>query len=118
MRLFTLPSIARTSLSRIVDKEIGESDKPTEIIDVEEQVESEIDESMNIGDKTFINPSQEDKVSDSEMLKCKKCNFHSSTRFRLLIHKESYHNSCSSCYSTFKDQEKLRNHIKTTHSKK
>ena len=103
------------------EKEQGKSDNPIDIIDVEEQEESINDESITIEDisnNTFLNPSQANKVSDSEMFKCEKCNFHSSTKVRFIIHKESYHNWCPKCYSTFRDQDKLRNHSKTTHSKK
>jgi hypothetical protein len=97
--------------SETFEKELEKTDKPIEIVDVEEQDESQNNESVIIEDnpnKTFINPSQADRVLDSEMFKCEKCNFHSSTRFRLIIHKESYHNWCPTCYSTFKDQEELK----------
>ena len=96
------------------------SDNPIDIIDVEEQEESVNDESIHVEDisnNTFLNPSQTDKVSGSEMFKCEKCNFHSSTKFRFIIHKESYHNWCPKCYSTFRDQDDVRNHTKTTHNK-
>ena len=56
------------------------------MIDVEEQDESVNDESMKIEDNsnnTFINPSQADKVSDSEMFKCEKCYFHSSNKIQV-----------------------------------
>ena len=92
-----------------------------EIIDVEndeslhdETVEDEDDNS----NKTFTNPSQIDKTTCSVLLKCEKCDFKASTSLTIRNHKESTHNWCTNCYSTFNSQKQLKNHFKKNHSVK
>ena len=92
-----------------------------EIIDVEndeslhdETVEDEDDNS----NKTFTNPSQIDKTTCSVLLKCEKCDFSAPTSLTIRNHKESTHNWCTNCYSTFNSQKQLKNHFKKVHSVK
>jgi hypothetical protein len=95
----------------------GTEDVPCEnenIVDVQDDIEHEDD----ISNATFMNPSQIDKLSSDKMLKCEICDFTSSSQNFIVDHKEAIHNWCPTCYSSFKSQEKLKNHIKKKHTGK
>ena len=62
-----------------------------------------------------MNPSQADKLSSSEMLKCKKIDFASALKDIIDSLKELIQNWCSICFQNFDNQ---KNHIKNTHSDK
>ena len=55
---------------------------------------------------TFINPSQADKISKEEMFKCDMCHFASARICDIKDQKESDHNLCSKCISSF-DNKKI-----------
>ena len=91
------------------------NDEPHDIIDVEDP------ESMNdneMGDETFVNPSQTDNVASSKFLKCEMCDFKTSTRLDITNHKVSVHNWCSICFSSYNNQKQLKKHIKKIHENK
>jgi hypothetical protein len=77
--------------------------------------DKEIDK-LNVNKKTFNNPSQTDnKFSEQQTFKCEQCDFKAARKFDLENHKEEKHNWCSFCFSTYKTQEILKDHIITKH---
>ena len=85
-----------------------------DIIDVQDDTEHDND----LSNTTFLNPSQTDKPAGEKMFKCEICDFATSSKKNLIDHKEAIHNWCSTCYSSFKNQEKLKNHTKKKHAEK
>jgi hypothetical protein len=76
---------------------------------------------MNDNEKqnaTFMNPSKADNVARDEILNCEICDFKTSTRLDTTNHKESLHNWCSFCFSSFNNQKQLKKHLKKIHDKK
>ena len=72
---------------------------------------------LKTANKTFIKPSHVDIFPCGAMLKCDKCNFEANTqKNKTRSHKESDHFWCNICYSSFKNQEELKNHVQDTHS--
>ena len=71
----------------------------------------------NDSDKTFHNPSQEDKTLSGQNFKCNKCDFKSATKPDLVKYKTVTHNWCIYCLSSFYSQDKLKEHILTNHIK-
>ena len=90
-------------------------DEPSECSNDDEEI---IDLDNVNYNSTFINPSQDDKNSKEELFKCDKCDFASARKDDINDHKESYHNWCSTCLSSFVFQESLKKHIKKEHSEK
>ena len=82
-----------------------------EIIDVDEQEEF-IKQENETSERTFINPSQDDEISNDQMKKCEMCDFASARKTELLTHKELRHNWCHICFSSFIFKESLKNHFK------
>ena len=90
----------------------------SKIIDVVDE-KDETDEQENmITNSTFINPSQFDQSCNGIFFKCEVCDFISARKTIIKDLKESTHNWCSICFSTFKTQEKLKNHLQDLHSDK
>ena len=81
---------------------------------------SQIDKSSSdeISNKTFLNPSQVEveAVASDTIFKCEKCGFEAGTKVILGNHKESRQNWCYLCYSSYKNKDKLKNHITELHS--
>ena len=76
---------------------------------------------MNDNEKqneTFMNPSQADNVASDKILKCEICDFKTSTRRDITNDKESLHNWCSLCFSSFNNQKQLKKHLKKIHDNK
>ena len=106
----------RENLEAIDEVEIVNIDEPHDIIEVEDP-----DEIMNDDEKqneTFVNPSQADNDASSKIIKCEMCDFKTSTRLEITNHKESLHNWCSLCFSSFNSQKQLKKHVKKNHDNK
>ena len=74
--------------------------KDDEIVDLDD-----IEEENVIANMTFQNPSQVDNLVSTTLFKCEMCDFASASKIDMNDHKESYHNLCSSCFSSFDNQE-------------
>ena len=92
---------------------VSESDcgDVVEYIDDETEIENDADElneneneSVN---KTFLNPSQADIISNENVFKCLQCDFETATKGDIVEHKRESHNWCSFCFSTLSSQEKI-----------
>ena len=85
-----------------------------DIIDVQDDTENE----NYLSNSTFLNPSQTDEPPGDKIFKCEICDFATSSKKFIIDHKEEIHNWCSKCYSSFKNQEKLKNHTQKKHAEK
>ena len=91
-----------------------------EEIDDETEIENdadELNENENVN-KTFLNPSQADIISNENVFKCLQCDFETATKGDIVEHKRESHNWCSFCISTLSSQEKLEEHVNTNHTLK
>ena len=89
----------------------------SKIINIDENDEAENLDNL-ITNSTFINPSQFEQSSSGLFFICDKCDFVSSRKSSIKEHKETTHNWCTICLSTFKTQEELKNHRKDLHGDK
>ena len=87
-------------------------DEPSKIVDI-----VDVDDAEKGNETTFINPSQSDKLLSAKpkVFKCGICDFVCSRKNNLDDQKETVHNWCKLCYSSFKSQEKLSKHKKKKH---
>ena len=76
------------------------------------------DENIEISSIQFLQVSEVDKLSSGMIFKCDKCEFASTRRSTFNDHKQSNHNWCHICYSSFQSQDKLVTHMNKTHSDK
>ena len=58
-----------------------------------------------------------DKVQVAKAIKCERCDFACDRNQDLSAHKETSHNWCTICFSSFTSQGKLRKHRKKMHKK-
>ena len=68
--------------------------------------------------RKFINPSQLEQSLSGIFFKCEICDFVSARKTSIMEHKESMHNWCLLCFSSFKIKQKLKKHVKDLHSDK
>ena len=85
------------------------------VVDEEELVDDEEIDELNVNETTFINTSQTDNKFSEHTFKCDKCDFKAARKCDLDNHKEEKHNWCSLCYSSYKTQEILKDHIISKH---
>jgi uncharacterized Zn-finger protein len=90
-----------------------EIDDETEIENVADEMNENDNESVN---KTFLNPSQADMISNEKVFKCLQCDFETTTKGDIVEHKRESHNWCSFCFSTFSSQEILKDHVDANHT--
>ena len=98
--------------ANVIDVNEEESVTREEIIDVDEQEEF-MEQENETSERTFINPSQDDKVSSDEMIKCEMCDFASARKTELMTHKE-----LDIIGAIYVFQESLKNHFKKMHNNK
>ena len=98
---------------------IDVSEVETEPGNGKEEIEINTNETnVNVNDsvnRTFHNPSQDDKSPSEEIFKCEKCDFEAKAKIDIINHKKEVHNWCESCFSTFNSKKKLKNHILKIH---
>ena len=101
------------------DNVIDVSDAISDSGDVEEETEHDLDE-MNENEKTFNNPSQENKTPSENIYKykCERCDFKAATKNDFDSHKKEVHNWCTICFSSFSSQERLKKHSIKKHKSK
>ena len=58
-----------TNVIDVIEDESVNGDETVDVDDQEESMEQEIEPS----ERTFINPSQDDKISSDEMIQCEMC---------------------------------------------
>jgi hypothetical protein len=73
----------------------------SEIIDVNDEDDIFDNETEN-ANRTFINPSQDKKITREKVLKFETCDFTATRKISIKYNKEDKHNWCSQCYSSFK----------------
>ena len=86
-----------------------------DIIEVDDNEES-LGQENTMLENTFINPSQDDKISSDEMHQCTMCDFASARKSEFIDHKISRHNWCHICFSSFYLRLSLQNHIQKNHN--
>jgi hypothetical protein len=74
------------------------------------------DQENMISNNTFINPSQFEQTTSGIFFKCEICDFVSASINFIKEHKATTHNWCTLCFSSFKNQERLKKQIKDLHS--
>jgi hypothetical protein len=94
---------------------IDVSEAKTDQSDDEEEIENNLDE-IN-ANKTFHNPSQEDKSPSEDVFTCEKCDFKAATKTDLVKHKKEVHYWCELCFSSFNSRKRIKNHIIKNHKK-
>ena len=103
----------------------NDCDEVIDIIDIESvsgdvEEDSENDESElhvdEITNETFYNPSQTINTNVENKLKCAKCDYNAATKPDLVNHKKEAHNWCTFCFSTFSNQDELKDHILANHT--
>ena len=68
-----------------------------EIIDVDDQEEF-MEQENETFEKTFINPSQYDRISNDEMIRYKMCEFASARKSEIIDQRKSSHYWCHICF--------------------
>ena len=101
------------SVTEVIDDEITTHEEPFKIVDIVDL--DDVEQENEIANITFHNPSQVDNLNSDKVFKCKMCDFASARKIDINDHKESSHNWCSSCFSSFGNQENLKEHIKKKH---
>ena len=91
----------------------------SKIVDVDNDDETEeiFEQDYELSNTTFVNPSQDEPISSNAIFGCDNCDFKAATKDILRNHKQTNHNWCCICYSSFKNQDKLKTHIKDLHTK-
>jgi hypothetical protein len=107
--------IHENSVTEVIEKEIVD-EEVSNIVDVDDI--DDMEQETDIPNNTFLNPSQDDKLPSGKLLKCELCDFASARKICMNDHKETNHNWCSTCYSSFSSQDNLKKHIKKKHSEK
>ena len=103
------------SVTEIIVEDILD-EEASNIVDVDDI--DDVEQENDIPNTTFLNPSQDDKLPNGKLLKCKLCDFASARKICMNDHKETNHNWCSTCYSSFSSQDNLKKHVKSKHSEK
>ena len=104
-------NIEKNELVNSVD--ITTHEELCKIVDIDDL--DDIEQENETGNMTFQNPSQVDNPISAKVFKCEMCDFASARRIEINDHKEAYHNWCSSCFSSFENQEDLKKHNKKKH---
>ena len=86
-------------------------------VDNDDETEEIFEQDYELSNTTFVNPSQDEPISSNAIFGCDNCDFKAATKDILRNHKQTNHNWCCICYSSFKNQDKLKTHIKDLHTK-